>query len=101
MSALGQKQTFRSVRPMSALPLRADIQSRIRDVRFVPLKEVEELYPIGLSDCTVRSSDTTSATLLHILGKDASLKKIQSTLMLAKVITFAHLSAALAISAPN
>ena len=28
-------------------------------------------------------------------------EKIQSTLMLAKVITFAHLSAALAISAPN
>ena len=37
MSALGQKQTLRGVRPMSALPPKADIGSGDRDVRFVPI----------------------------------------------------------------
>jgi len=82
---------------MSALPPKADIGTQSCDVRFVPLKEVEELYPIGFSDCTVRSSDTTSATL----PPSTRGEKIQSTLMLAKLITFAHFSAALAISAPS
>jgi hypothetical protein len=36
MSALGQKQTLQSVRPMSALPPKADIGTQPRDVRFVP-----------------------------------------------------------------
>ena len=36
MSALGQKQTFRNVQPMSALPPKADIVRHDRDVRFVP-----------------------------------------------------------------
>jgi hypothetical protein len=36
MSALGQKQTSRHVRAMSALPPKADIEPRLRDVRFVP-----------------------------------------------------------------
>ena len=36
MSALGQKQTSRLVRAMSALPPKADIEPRSRDVRFVP-----------------------------------------------------------------
>ena len=36
MSALGQKQTFRSVRAMSALPPKADIGTHPRNVRFVP-----------------------------------------------------------------
>src|SRR5262249_59013740 len=36
MSALGQKQTFREVETMSALPPKADIETQLRDVRFVP-----------------------------------------------------------------
>ena len=36
MSALGQKQTSRHLQPMSALPLKADIGTQQRDVRFVP-----------------------------------------------------------------
>jgi len=36
MSALGQKQTFRDLGPMSALPPKADLVQHGRDVRFVP-----------------------------------------------------------------
>ena len=36
MSALGQKQTFTPVNLMSALPPKADIGTRPRNVRFVP-----------------------------------------------------------------
>ena len=36
MSALGQKRTLRGVRPMSALPPKADIGTHSRDVCFVP-----------------------------------------------------------------
>jgi hypothetical protein len=36
MSALGQKRTFHSGQPMSALPPKADIAERDRHVRFVP-----------------------------------------------------------------
>ena len=36
MSALGQKQTFSDVRPMSALPPKADIGTQSGNVRFVP-----------------------------------------------------------------
>ena len=36
MSLLGHKRTFRSFRPMSALPPKADIRQRNCDVRFVP-----------------------------------------------------------------
>ena len=39
MSALGQKQTLQSVRPMSALPSKADIGACRRGVRFVPLAD--------------------------------------------------------------
>ena len=40
MSALGQKQTLQSVRPMSALPPKADIGTQPRDVRFVPKADI-------------------------------------------------------------
>ena len=40
MSALGQKQTSRLVRAMSALPPKADIEPRSRDVRFVPKADI-------------------------------------------------------------
>jgi len=36
MSALGQKQTSKRVRAMSALPPKADIAERCLNVRFVP-----------------------------------------------------------------
>ncbi|HEX8810225.1 MAG TPA: hypothetical protein VF760_14660, partial [Xanthobacteraceae bacterium] len=36
MSALGQKQTFGSGNPMSAIPPKADIEGRDGNVRFVP-----------------------------------------------------------------
>ena len=36
MSTLGQKRTLRGVRPMSALPPKADVDQYGRDVRFVP-----------------------------------------------------------------
>jgi hypothetical protein len=40
MSALGQKQTFGPFITMSALPPKADIRQRHRDVRFVPIDGV-------------------------------------------------------------
>ena len=40
MSALGQKQTLQQVPPMSALPPKADIETRSRDVRFVPKADI-------------------------------------------------------------
>jgi hypothetical protein len=40
MSALGQKQTFTYVRPMSALSPKADIAERDWDVRYVPKADI-------------------------------------------------------------
>jgi len=40
MSALGQKQTFRSAIAMSALPPKADIVEHGCDVRFVPKADI-------------------------------------------------------------
>jgi hypothetical protein len=45
MSALGQKQTFRSVRAMSALPPKADMDHHGRDVRFVPIGDIATGMP--------------------------------------------------------
>ena len=42
MSALGQKQTFAVQNVMSALPSIADICSATRDVRFVPIADIEQ-----------------------------------------------------------
>ena len=41
MSALGQKRTLKRVRPMSALPPKADIAEGNRDVRFVPKADMQ------------------------------------------------------------
>ena len=41
MSALGQKQTSRAVKRMSALPPKADIGTQPRDVRFVPEADID------------------------------------------------------------
>ena len=51
MSALGQKRTLRSVRLMSALPPKADIAERHRDVCFVPKADIlrcSKLQPLQL-----------------------------------------------------
>src|SRR6516225_45270 len=40
MSALGQKQTFNDSCPMSALPPKADIGTRSRNVRYVPKADI-------------------------------------------------------------
>ena len=54
MSALGQKQTFKRLLLMSALPPKADMAQHSCDVRFVPKAdmltyfiEVHSLEPIG------------------------------------------------------
>jgi hypothetical protein len=44
MSALGQKQTFKRRRVMSALPPKADIAKRDRHVCFVPKADIHWLY---------------------------------------------------------
>jgi hypothetical protein len=54
MSALGEKQTLQSVRPMSALPPKADIVECEGDVRFVPKADIVDLYSISSS-----ASDST------------------------------------------
>jgi hypothetical protein len=40
MSALGQKQTFRVARAMSALPPKADMCGAARDVRYGPIADI-------------------------------------------------------------
>jgi hypothetical protein len=40
MSALGQKQTLRDVRMMSALPPKADMRGHLLDVCFVPIADI-------------------------------------------------------------
>jgi len=44
MSALGQKRTLRGVRPMSALPPKADMDQDGRDVRLVPEAELIAIH---------------------------------------------------------
>jgi hypothetical protein len=48
MSALGQKQTFTYLGPMSVLPPKADIETQSRDVRFVPKAD-----PCGATNCNL------------------------------------------------
>jgi hypothetical protein len=40
MSALGQKRTLRRLKPMSALPPKADMDQHGCDVRFVPIADM-------------------------------------------------------------
>jgi hypothetical protein len=47
MSALGQKQTFKRLRLVSALPPKADIGCGCWDVRFVPEAEVAVIRSVG------------------------------------------------------
>jgi len=48
MSALGQKQTLKKVRLMSALPPKADIAERRCHVRFVPKATSAERIEISV-----------------------------------------------------
>ena len=43
MSALCQKQTSRHLQPLSALPPKADIAERDRNVRFVPKADIDRV----------------------------------------------------------
>jgi hypothetical protein len=40
INSIGQKQTLRRVKSMSALPPKADISARRLDVRFVPITDI-------------------------------------------------------------
>jgi hypothetical protein len=50
MSALGQKQTFKRLRLMSALPPSADIHSTDQDVCFVPIADIVQFELCGVQD---------------------------------------------------
>ena len=62
MSALGQKQTSEKVRPMSALPPKADIGTQPRDVRYVPKADIMRCS----RNC--RYSITSSAVASSVCG---------------------------------
>ena len=49
MSALGQKQTLQSVKPMSALPPKTDIGTQSRHVRYVPEADICTATKIPIS----------------------------------------------------
>jgi len=57
MSALGQKQTFPNVRPMSALPPKADIGTHSWDVCFVPKADIVRCGKTSLFDHLVGSCE--------------------------------------------
>jgi hypothetical protein len=51
MSALGHKRTFRSLRPMSALPPKADIGTLSGNVRFVPKADITGQAKLNQAGC--------------------------------------------------
>ena len=55
MSSLGQKQTFKRLRLMSALPPKADIRQRNCNVRFVPKADSCTAANFSLFDYFVRT----------------------------------------------
>ena len=79
MSALGQKQTFRGLRRMSALPLDAGTVVVTRDVRFVPIADVRPdrgtphqafLLHGWSKQFTARQSHTSDANIPEPAGGD-------------------------------
>ena len=60
MSALGQKWTFTHLRPMSALPPKADIRSPSDHVRFVPKADISRSFDhlVGAKDKRLGKGDT-------------------------------------------
>jgi hypothetical protein len=67
MSALGQNRTSQSVWPMSALPPKADIGTRSRDVRFVPKADIAPLHSITSSARLSNVAKTVSPSALAVL----------------------------------
>jgi hypothetical protein len=73
MSALGQKQTFTHLRPMSALPPKADMDQRSYDVRFVPKADIMQ-----------RSKKTSLFDHLvgiHLVGRMAAISRPAAPLL--------------------
>jgi hypothetical protein len=78
VSALGQKRTLRGVRPMSALPPKADIETQSRDVRFVPKADIlrcgrDWRYSITSSAGAISVGGTARPSALAVLRFIASL----------------------------
>jgi hypothetical protein len=67
MSALGHKRTSEEVRPMSALPPKADIVERDPDVRFVPKADIEQRGPNVAIRSTCRLWRAANPELLHLM----------------------------------
>src|SRR5262249_9008455 len=73
MSALGQKQTFSEVCPMSGLPPKRDIAQHACDVCFVPLAEVkarraaDDLEHVGGSNLLLTRLVQLSRTIVELL----------------------------------
>src|SRR5260370_36707255 len=76
MSALGQEQTLRQPRSMSAIPPKADIRTDDRDVRFGPSPDSCVAAIVGLFDHLVgrtrSDSGTVSPSALAVLRVTAS-----------------------------
>ena len=67
MSALGQKRTVSGISAMSALPPKADIAQRDRDVRFVPKADIGEDYSITSSARARTDGSTARPSALAVL----------------------------------
>src|SRR5262249_52587228 len=68
MSALGQKRTFPNVRPMSALPPKADIRYGDRHVRFVPKADIGIAYRCGLPAGTRDEAAKLGVAVTVVIG---------------------------------
>src|SRR5262249_48084263 len=78
MSALGQKQTLQSVRPMSALPPKADMDQRGCDVRFVPKADIRhgrlerpKFFLVVVDDDTTRAVPGQSYRIVRCGAKNS------------------------------
>jgi hypothetical protein len=69
MSALGQKQTSRPELAMSALPPKADITERVRNVRFVPEADIGHYYSITSSTAVSTANPEFSQPMLSRLWR--------------------------------
>src|SRR5262249_46635168 len=68
MSALGQKRTSPNVRPMSALPPKADIRYGDRHVRFVPKADIGIAYRCGLRAGTRDEAANLGVAVTVVIG---------------------------------
>jgi len=80
---LGQKRTFTHLRPMSALPPKADIGTQSGNVRFVPKADMKGLYSmtsramenrpddiVGPNGCPQPMSNHSAAIAVGMRGQD-------------------------------